>query len=101
MPPPFARTYGPARLRRALILLTILTLPVVVGVSGLIYCYLKFSVMIDRKLQGERWMIPSRLYARPLLLKPGLPMTVDRLVRTLGNLRYDETNDVPREPGQF
>ena len=51
------------------------TLPVVVGASVLIYYYLRYSVMVERRLQGERWLIPARLYARPLVLRPGLPLT--------------------------
>ena len=29
-----------------------------------------FSVMVEQRLQGERWQIPSRVYARPLTLRP-------------------------------
>ena len=34
--------------------------------------------MVDRRLQGERWQVPARLYARPLVLRTGMPMTVPR-----------------------
>ena len=30
--------------------------------------------MVERRLQGERWMVPSRIYARPLTLRDGLPL---------------------------
>ncbi len=55
-------------------LLSLVTLPVVVGMSLLIYHYMRFGVMVERRLQGERWMVPSRVYARPLVLRPGLPL---------------------------
>ena len=37
-----------------------------IGRSVLIYYYLRFSVMVERRLQGERWQVPARLYAQPL-----------------------------------
>ena len=56
-----------AALRLVVTLLTLVTLPVVIGSSVLIYYYLRYSVMVDRRLHGERWMVPARLYARPLV----------------------------------
>ena len=73
MTDPTRNVYSSKRLRLVLILLTVVTLPVVVGCSTLIYYYLRFSVLVERRLRGERWMVPSRLYARPLVLREGLP----------------------------
>jgi hypothetical protein len=75
LPPPARYSYSPERLRLVLTLLTIITLPIVIGSSVLIYYYLRYSVMVERRLQGEHWMAPSRLYARPLVLRPGLPIS--------------------------
>ena len=72
------QVYSPQRLRLVLFLLTAATLPVVIGCAVLIYYYLRFSVMVERRLQGERWLVPARLYARPLVLRPGLPLGVAR-----------------------
>jgi penicillin-binding protein 1B len=94
-------TYSPARLRVVLILLTAATLPVVIGASVLIYYYMKFNVMVDRRLQGERWMVPARLYARPLVLRPGLVITHEGLVKTLNGLKYEQKDDIPAGPGEF
>jgi penicillin-binding protein 1B len=94
-------TYSPQRLRLVLILLTAVTLPVVIGCSVLIYYYLKFNVMVDRRLQGERWQVPARLYARPLVLKTGMPMTVRSFVNVLNGLKYEEKDDIPAAPGEF
>src|SRR3972149_7374669 len=66
------RVYSPQRLKIVALLLSLIFLPIVVGTSALIYNYLRFSVMVERRLQGERWMIPSRVYGRPLRLRPGL-----------------------------
>ena len=88
-------TYSPQRLRLVLILLTAVTLPVVIGCSVLIYYYLKFNVMVDRRLQGERWQVPARLYAKPLVLRLGMPMTVRGFVNVLNGLKYEEKDDIP------
>jgi len=94
-------TYSPQRLRLVLILLTAVTLPVVIGCSVVIYYYLKFNVMVDRRLHGERWQVPARLYARPLVLRPGLPMTVQGLVDVFNGLKYEEKEEVPAAPAEF
>jgi penicillin-binding protein 1B len=94
-------TYSPQRLRLVLILLTTVTLPVVIGCSVLIYYYLKFNVMVDRRLQGERWQVPARLYARPLVLRTGMPMDVRAFVNILNGLKYEEKDDIPAAPGEF
>jgi penicillin-binding protein 1B len=98
---PSRNVYSPQRLRLVLIFLTLVTLPVVAGSSLIIYYYLRFSVMIERRLQGERWMIPARLYARPLVLRPGLPLTIASLVKILNGLKYEERSHAPQSPGEF
>ena len=94
-------TYSPQRLRLVLILLTAVTLPVVIGCSVLIYYYLKFNVMVDKRLQGERWQVPARLYARPFGLRTGMPMNVRAFVNVLNGLKYEEKDDIPAAPGEF
>jgi penicillin-binding protein 1B len=101
MSEPERRVYSPERLRLVLILLTLVTLPVVIGSSVFIYYYTRFGVMVDRRLQGERWMAPSRIYARPLVLADGLPLAVRDLVKTLNGLKYEQKREGTPEPGQF
>ena len=45
---------------------------------------------MEQRLQGERWQIPSRVYARPLTLRPGLVLDADWLTRILNGLRYTQ-----------
>ena len=99
LPPPSRYSYSPERLRLVLTLLTIITLPIVIGSSVLIYYYLRYSVMVERRLQGEHWMAPSRLYARPLVLRPGLPMPVADMVKTRNGLKTSRRRTSPR-PGR-
>jgi len=101
LPPPARYSYSPERLRLVLTLLTIITLPIVIGSSVLIYYYLRYSVMVERRLQGEHWMAPSRLYARPLVLRPGLSISVSDLVKTLNGLKYEQKTDTPAGQGEF
>jgi len=82
-------------------LLTLVTLPAVVGSAVLIYYYMKSAVMVDRRLHGERWMVPAKLYARPLVLRKDLPLSLPGLVKVLNGLKYEETKDAPTGPGQF
>ena len=94
-------TYSPFRLKLVLFLLTAATLPVVIGSSVLIYYYLRFSVMVERRLQGERWLIPARLYARPIALRNGMVLSQADLVKILNGLKYEEKQDIPAAGGQF
>jgi len=95
------RIYSGRRFRWVVALLTLITLPIVVGASFLIYEYQRYSVLIERRLKGERWMVPSRLYARPMTLRPGLPLTPAALVKTLNGLKYEERSDGPAQAGEF
>src|SRR6185503_13260988 len=62
---------------------------------------MRYSVMVERRLQGEHWMAPSRLYARPLVLRPGLSISVSDLVKTLNGLKYEQKTDTPAGQGEF
>ena len=84
-----------------LILLTVVTLPFVIGASILIYSYVRFGVLVDRRLQGERWMTPSRIYARPLTLREGLPLGSRDLVKVLNGLKYEQKAGGPPAAGTF
>jgi len=101
MASPGRNVYSKQRLRLVLILLTLVTLPFVVGGFTLIYYYLKFSVMVERRLQGERFLVPSRIYARPLVLRDGLPLTAAGLVKTLNGLKYEQMDTGTPPPGAF
>jgi penicillin-binding protein 1B len=101
LPPEPARTYSPRRLRIVVVLLALITLPLVVATSTLIYYYLRFSTLVERRLQGERWRVPSRVYAQPLTLRPRQPLEPGELVKTLNNLKYEQKSGAPRSAGEF
>src|SRR5512147_3057761 len=95
------RVYSTRRLRIVVALLTLIFLPMVIGASLLIYQYMVFSVMVQQRLKGEEGRLPSRVYARPLVLRPGIVLTPDGLVKRLNGLRYAQRDTPPTEAGQF
>jgi penicillin-binding protein 1B len=95
------RVYSARRLRIVVLLLTLVFLPIVVGSSLLIYQYMRYSVMVEERLTGEKGRLPSRVYARPLVLRPGLVLGPDGLVKLLNGLRYAQRDGEPAEAGQF
>jgi penicillin-binding protein 1B len=100
-PGPRAHTYSPQRLKLVLVLLTLVTLPVVLGSAAFIYYYLRFSTMVDGRLRGERWRTPARIYARPTVLRPGLAIDVDGITKVLNGLKYVQKREGPLDAGQF
>jgi hypothetical protein len=59
------RVYSARRLRIVVLLLTLVFLPIVIGSSVLIYQYMRFSVLVEQRLKGEKGRLPSHVYARP------------------------------------
>ena len=94
-------TYSNRRFRLVVALLTLVMLPFVVGSAFLIYQYMLASNQIESRLKGERWLIPSRLYARPLVLRAGLALPGADLVKRLNGLNYEEKSEGPARPGEF
>jgi penicillin-binding protein 1B len=96
-----SRTYSNRRFWIVVSLLTVLTLPLVFGAAGLVYYYLRFGAMVDERLSDERWMVPSRIYARPLLIRPGMALPQERLVKVLNGLKYEQRAEEAANPGEF
>jgi penicillin-binding protein 1B len=94
-------TYSLKRFKLVVALLTVVTLPIVVGTSLLIYQYLRYSTLVVNRLHGERWLIPARLYAQPLVIRKGLPLAATELVKALNDLKYEEQGDSAQQAGQF
>ncbi len=65
---------------------------------GVYVFYLDFS--IRTQFEGKRWSIPARVYARPLELYPGAPLTADQFENELLVLAYNKTN-IPSRPGSY
>jgi penicillin-binding protein 1B len=101
MSDPSRRVYSPRRFRIVVFLLTLVFLPIVIGAVLLVVQYVRFSATVEQRLRGERGSVPSRVYARPLVLRPGLQLDAVFLANTLNGLRYSERSDDATEAGQF
>ena len=70
-----------------------------VGLAGILY-----GIHLDRvvrgKFEGKRWALPARVYARPLELYQGRPLTGEQLQAELTRLGYRAVKS-PVEPGSF
>jgi penicillin-binding protein 1B len=86
--------------RRTLLLGGLALAATAVLATGIVY-YKKYAGIVDRRLHDGRWKAPSRLYARKLVLRPGLTLAPRHLVRFLEGLHYHRTSGAPTAPGSF
>lgn len=70
---------------------------VLLALTGYLY-YLNH--LINLRFDGDTWAIPSRVYARPLELYPGLRLSTESLQYELGLSTYQRVNITP-ESGQY
>jgi penicillin-binding protein 1B len=75
------------------------------GIVGvLLFVAVDFIASLDRtvrhQFEGKRWALPARVYARPLELLAGMPLTADELTSELTSLGYQRTAS-PDSPGSF
>jgi hypothetical protein len=89
MTDPARQVYSIRRFHIVALLLTLVFLPIVIGASLLIYEYMRFSIMVEQRLRGERGSTPARVYARPLVLRPGI------VLDTAGLKKVDEITGLP------
>jgi penicillin-binding protein 1B len=69
------------------------------GLGSVIYVYVSYGRLIDERLNGERERTLPRVYARPVELRVGQPLTVAELVARLNDLGFAnrESADAPGE----
>ncbi len=77
--------------------LKILLLVLIASVAYLAY----LDVKIISKFEGRIWQLPARVYARPLELYQGMPLTSDQLQIELDVLNYSNEENEALEQGQF
>jgi penicillin-binding protein 1B len=74
------------------------SLLVMLGVFSVAYiAFLDFQVR--QQFDGKRWSLPARVYARPLELYVGLPLSPDDFDTELTSLHYQPVSS-PRQPGE-
>jgi penicillin-binding protein 1B len=82
--------------QRRIFWLPLLAIPVVL-LAGYI-AYLDFQVR--HQFDGKRWSLPARVYARPLELYVGLPLSPEALDTELSELHYHPVSS-PRQAGEM
>ncbi len=93
-----ARQAGKRSLGSRLLRLALLAFGAGLGLLVPWTIYLDHEVRTE--FEGRKWDLPSRVYARPLELYPGLPITADMLREELTAAGYSQAN-TPDRPGQF
>ncbi|PAV27508.1 penicillin-binding protein 1B [Tamilnaduibacter salinus] len=58
------------------------------------------DAVVTSKFEGRRWEVPSRVFARPLEIYDGAPISVDSLRYELDRLGYEPVR-LPSEPGSY
>jgi len=82
-------------LRRTIVLFTGIS----VIVLALYVVWLDYRVV--NRFSGRIWAIPARVYARPLELYEGRPLTTEALLFELNRLDYQRVNQSPSRPGRY
>jgi penicillin-binding protein 1B len=66
-----------------------------------VHYYRKYARVVDHKLTDGRWKGPSRLYAQPVVLRPGLPLQAWQVAHFLDGLKYEPKGPRPWMPGRY
>jgi len=89
------RSPGPLGLISRWLFLLVLAVLLGVGLYGV-----HLDKIVRAKFEGQRWALPARVYARPLELYVGRPLTTDELAGELQRLKYRDDASLAR-PGSY
>ncbi len=62
------------------------------------YYYVKYDRIISRRLKGQIFNNSAKIYARPEMVRPGEPYTIEELVANLKKAGYTEEGHKPESP---
>jgi penicillin-binding protein 1B len=96
-----ARRYSGRRLRIAVASLSFLSLLLFAVTGFFVYHTLRFTALIDMRLEGKEAERPTWVYARPFELRRGQRLSRDELVSLLNDLGYREMREIGQESGSF
>lgn len=66
------------------------------GLAGILYM-VNLDQVVRAKFEGKRWALPARVYARPLELYAGRPLTAEQLEQELQRLGYTKVRQADQE----
>ncbi len=78
---------------------TLLVAGLATALAVVIYA-IPLDTTVREKFEGKRWALPARVYARPLELYAGAPLSAEELLAELKRLDYRELAEPPR-PGTY
>lgn len=58
------------------------------------------DIIVREQFEGKRWALPARVYARPMELYAGRPLTPDQFSQELERLGYRSVRE-PTRPGEY
>lgn len=76
-----------------------LTVLILGPMYGAYYAY-HLNDTVRGRFEGKRWSLPARVYARPLELYAGRPITPTELQEEINRLNYSNTKS-PQRPGSY
>ncbi|WP_028110997.1 penicillin-binding protein 1B [Ferrimonas futtsuensis] len=88
----------PRRWGRRLLGIALIGALALLGITAA-YCVYLDQVIAD-KFEGQRWHLPAQIYARPMAIYPGAPITHAQLKQELSLLGYRNTGH-PSHEGEF
>ena len=86
--------------RFGLAVLAAITLAVLAAIAGVSYYWIIYGRMIDARLSGHIQETTARIYAAPMRISTGEPLTIDDLANHLQRAGYSEL-DVSGTPGRY
>jgi penicillin-binding protein 1B len=86
------------RLRRLLLLGALGVFAAAILIAGLYYIYIDH--VVTQQFRGRRWTLPAQVFAAPLELYVGAPLSMSDLTQELARLRY-RAREAPDRPGSY
>jgi penicillin-binding protein 1B len=93
-----ARRARKIRLRRLLLGGALVVL--VAGISTVLLYYVYVDHLVSEQFRGRRWTLPAQVFAAPLELYVGAPLSMGDLTQELARLQYRERGTLDR-PGTY
>jgi penicillin-binding protein 1B len=88
-------------LKIAVLLLTLLSLPLVALFGFTLWVFVKSSALVDARLQEARNRVPTRVYSRPVSIRKSDRLDAQSFASILNALSYQETQKPDPGPGEF
>jgi penicillin-binding protein 1B len=96
-----SRRHSRRRFRVVVFSLSVLTVLLFALAAFLVFHTLRFTALVDLRLQGKQAERPSWVYARPFQIHKGQRLSKDDLISVLNDLGYRQVASLGEDPGSF